>query len=530
VKLVTSSGWYSSRGEEADLIVKYLNKVPGVKIHPKGSIDLHLTHLPLLPPELTCEDRLAFKESKFDHPFELREYQREAIDFASIRPAVLFLHDLGMGKTAMALGTVQTPSIAIVPTSAIYGWKLAAEAMGMKVQILHGKYKRDYLDIEADFYITTYGSAGYWLPCFKDLGEGPDLFGIYADEIHLIHKKSLQATQAFAGTRCQFRCGLTATPIRNRLPSLWGILNALQPKAWGTRVEFLERYANAVMGPYGMEFGAPTHVEELASRLKEVAIRRMWAEPGMDKYRPTLVRERIEVPITARKRVQHLDKATRKAMEKKRLGASTLRRLTEQRKEIGALKVKWAIESGWAQREAEKSVRSIWWCWFKEQAYLLHATAKKWGIPADIITGDSLSNKRATVLEEWEYGDITKPRMIVATQGALNFAVNLTTAHSALFLEYDWAPVNLVQAEKRHHRPGNPLKEVTASYLVIPGTTDDDIAEALYTKIEEEELILGESGQLEQVGQLTDHGITTSSTKALEELAAQICGRGKLDD
>jgi len=61
--------------------------------------------------------------------------------------------------------------------------------------------------------------------------------------------------------------------------------------------------------------------------------------------------------------------------------------------------------------------------------------------------------------------------------------------------------------------------------LVIPGTTDDDIAEALYEKIEEEELVFGASGGLEQVGQLTKHGVVTSSSDALEELARSICGK-----
>ena len=524
MRLVTSNGWYSARDDELDLVVEYLQDVPGV-IHRAKSIDLHITHLPLLPPELQPDRSCIPRDIHFQPPFELREYQQEAIDFGLLRGAVLFLHDLGMGKTVMALSMVQAPSLAVVPTSAVYGWESAAKAMGMKTQILHGKYQRGYLDHDVDLYITTYGSAGNWIPMFKAVNNGPELFAMIADEVHLMHKKPLKWTQAWTGTRCQFRCALTATPIRNRLPSLWGVLNAVQPKAWGTKMQFLERYADAFRGPYGLECGSPTNVNELATRLNEVAIRRMWSEPGMDIYRPRLVRERIEVPIAAKRRVQSLDRATRRAMEKQRLGANTLRRLTEQRKETGLLKVQWAFKSGWAEKEANDRIRSIWWCWFKEQAHALYGAAKEWGIPADMITGDSLSKQRATILEEWEHGDIEQPRMLVATQGALNFAVNLTTAYSAIFVEYDWAPVSLVQSEKRHHRPGNPLEEVTASYLVIPGTTDDDIAEALYEKIEEEELVFGASGGLEQVGQLTKHGVVTSSSDALEELARSICGK-----
>jgi superfamily II DNA or RNA helicase len=407
----------------------------------------------------------------------------------------------------------------------VYGWESAAKAMGMKVQILHGKYVKDFLDLDADLYITTYGSAGNWIPCFKRMAGGPELFAMIADEVHLMHKKPLKWTQAWAGTRCKVRIGLTATPIRNRLPSLWGVLNSVQPKVWGTKVEFLERYSDAFMGQYGLELGAPTHVDELSKRLREVAIRRVWAEPGMDKYRPRLVRERIEVPISAKRRVKHLDRATKRALEKSYLAGQGLKLLSEQRQETGMLKVEWAINSGWAQKEALQHVRSIWWCWFKPQARALYDAAQSWGMPVDMITGESLSKKRAEVLAEWEHGDNSEPRILVATQGALNFCVNLVTAHTAVFLEYDWAPVNLVQAEKRHHRPGNTLAEVTASYLVIPGTTDDDIAEALYTKVEEDELIFGEAGQLEQVGQRTKHGIVTSSANALEELARSICGK-----
>jgi len=522
--LVKSSGWYSVRDKELDLAVEYVQGVPGV-VHRAKSIEIHTSHLPLLPAELQPDRSSTPRDIHFHSPFELRDYQQEAVDFGLTRSSVLFLHDLGMGKTAMALAMVQAPSLAVVPTSAVYGWKSAAEAMGMKVQILHGKFRSGYLDPDVDLYVTTYGSAGNWIPLFKRMAGGPELFAMIADEVHLMHKKPLKWTQAFAGTRCKVRCGLTATPIRNRMPSLWGVLNAVQPKAWGTRLAFLERYADAFMGQYGMELGAPTHIDELSIRLKEIVLRRMWSEPGMDTHRPNLVRERVEVPIAAKRRVKHLDLATRRAMEKRNQGAQTIRMLTEQRQETGMLKVQWALSSGWLEKEAVDRIRTIWWCWFKPQAHAIYKAAKAWDMPVDMITGDSLSKKRAEVLEEWEHGDIEEPRMLVATQGALNFAVNLTTAHSAIFVEYDWAPVTLVQAEKRHHRPGNPLEEVTASYLVIPGTTDDDIAEALYTKIEEEELIFGAAGGLEQVGPLTKHGIITNSSEALEELAKQICGK-----
>jgi SNF2 family DNA or RNA helicase len=73
------------------------------------------------------------------------------------------------------------------------------------------------------------------------------------------------------------------------------------------------------------------------------------------------------------------------------------------------------------------------------------------------------------------------PQVIVCSLRAAGQGLTLTRASNVAFLELDWTPARLAQAEDRCHRIGQ-ASAVTAWYLVAPDTIDETMAELLEHK------------------------------------------------
>jgi hypothetical protein len=149
--------------------------------------------------------------------------------------------------------------------------------------------------------------------------------------------------------------------------------------------------------------------------------------------------------------------------------------------------------------------RVVWWIWFRETAKILEERIKAFNIPVDVMTGDAPTAKRTRILEEWSSPDkLDEPRALIASIAAASTGISLSNARAVQFVDLDWTPLNLLQAEKRHHRFGSLHSELWTDYYVVPGTVDEDMALALTEKQEESEGALGKDGSLEQMRALLD--------------------------
>jgi hypothetical protein len=90
--------------------------------------------------------------------------------------------------------------------------------------------------------------------------------------------------------------------------------------------------------------------------------------------------------------------------------------------------------------------------------------------------------------------------VLIASIGAAATAIALTTAKAAVFVELDWTPMNLIQAEKRHYRFGNVFPEISTTYLVAPTVgAERQMIAALLEKAEASELALDVDGSVDQM-------------------------------
>jgi len=509
--------------ENLNKVSVQLERVPGVQLLESEtgslmSIDIHRTHLPLMTEsivtlegpshcvELDCRTTKQTREGlSFLPPFELRDYQLAAIRFVHERQGSLLLHGLGLGKTIMALCACNSPSLAVVPAAAITVWEIEAAALGMRTRVIRGrKPDLSLLKGEVDLFISTYNSVPNWVPFFKKLSVGPELHTVILDEAHFVHKVGLSWAEGLFALGRRHTIALTGTPARNRLQSLYGVLTALQgtPRPWGRPWEFRIRYCGAARYEFGLVDGRPTHQRELAARLSEVAIGVDWTSPEVRGLRPKLQRVTQRLELGNRERAALSEEALKMSLRGGKV--HTLTWLGEQRKAIGYKKLE-AVRKLYPEQQFDKDdhLRAIWWCWHKAIAAKLAAHFRESQMcPVDLVTGSTTSKSRARVLKEWKYGDLSEPRILVATLASMSAACNLVTASAAYFLEYDWAPLNIIQAEKRHHRPGSKFFEVWSYYFYLADTLEQKILHTLLDKLTEQEEVLVSTEERDQISHI----------------------------
>jgi SWI/SNF-related matrix-associated actin-dependent regulator of chromatin subfamily A-like protein 1 len=103
------------------------------------------------------------------------------------------------------------------------------------------------------------------------------------------------------------------------------------------------------------------------------------------------------------------------------------------------------------------------------------------------------------------------PPLIVCSLKAGSHGITLTRASNVAFLELDWTPARLEQAEDRTHRIGQ-RNAVTAWYLLAPNTIDATLEAVLEAK-------------RELIGAITDGRVDAERT-VLDSVVRRLRGTG----
>ena len=465
------------------------------------SVKIHVSHLPLLSHDDSCWTVKA--DIAPGAPYTLRDYQIEAVSFAQQYRGTIMAHDLGLGKTATSLAAAKLPILVICPTVAVRVWEEEAALWKLTPQVLQGGYPRmSAINKNADLYIVTYGSSK-WASCFFGGNVGSTaIHTLIADEAHIMQKKGLKWSKDFRKITREQAMLLTATPVRNGLKSLYPLLDAANPGAWGYQSDFRIRYCGAVQSDYGLVDGDPSNVKELRARLSVVLDRKTWADPRLKDLRPELHRHVIEVQTTGMDRAKMFQRASEYMAESARSGdglksGSHLVVATKLRTEVGKLKA--PIVSKILPDLLKRHNRIVVWFWHNESLKIFKDLIEDIGCTIDTVVGTTSNSKRTKTMHEWKHGNIKKPRILLATIASFSAAVQLVTAEAEIFTEYDYAPLNIQQAEKRIHRHGSKFGNVYAYYVVCRKTFEDRMMKILLNKIYEIEDVFGEDLQTLQI-------------------------------
>lgn len=98
---------------------------------------------------------------------------------------------------------------------------------------------------------------------------------------------------------------------------------------------------------------------------------------------------------------------------------------------------------------------------------------------AAMIVGGMDRGRRDRLIDAFQAGLVGA---LVCSTHAAGVAVTLTRCHTMLFVETDWTPGIVVQAEDRAHRPGQTAGQVSIGTLIADGTLDPVIQRTLARK------------------------------------------------
>lgn len=513
---IVGTDWFSLDPEEIEKYYRTAGGVffsPGVKNYSSGKrVTIHRSHLPIVgensasvqSPESTIPEK--------EPPQDLRLFQQEAAQWIAQRGGSILALDLGGGKTRTSTACAELPVVVGTPVSVIDVWRAECERKGWTHLVCHDRdeLKTALSASKYDCYILPYSRAEALAGYFTRFRMGTLLL----DEAHMLVNKYVTWSQAFRGLPRDKTILLTATPMRNRLVSLWGLLDTACPGGYGTRNQFRAHYCGAHPSPYGgMVDTSPTHIEELARRLTETIYKRTRAQmqiPGPEHHR-TVRETRVERKFPSLLEIlQGIAAPT----------GAHLTILGEMRQHISiekakVLDLKEAISHGY---------RVVFWVWFKETARILAGRLKALGVPVDVLMGDAPTRKRSTILAEW--GRVPRAigdeRALVASIAAASTGIALANARLAVFVDLDWAPLNVLQAEKRHDRFGNHWGQVDTWYEVVPGTIDEIMIRALIEKQYDSEVALGVDGTLDQMIELLQE---SEEPKSEQEIICAMASR-----
>jgi SWI/SNF-related matrix-associated actin-dependent regulator of chromatin subfamily A-like protein 1 len=410
----------------------------------------------------------------------LYPFQVEGVDWLAGRPRALLADEMGLGKSAQALLALPEGAAALVvcPASLKYTWREEARRWRPDLQpaVLEGK-GAFHLPRPGEVVVANYEILPASLEGGVGVAQGfqTEAAGVHliVDEAHKVKNHKAARTRRVRGLAGQTRTawGLTGTPLLNRPPDLWGVLDCLglAREAFGSWPRFCRLFGVRENFWGGLEWGEPA--PEVSGLLRRVMLRRRRQEvlPQLPakQYRTVVVTldqllgrdldglwKDWEPWMTERGELPPFDhfSTVREHLARARIPA--MLELVEEYEEQGVPLVVFS-----AHRAPVEALRG----------------RKGWGV----ITGEMPPAERQAAVEAFQAGRLKGVGLTIQAGGT---GLTLTRAWTALFVDQDWAPANNAQAEDRLARIGQQASKVLIIRLVSDHALDRRVLQILDRK------------------------------------------------
>lgn len=488
--------------------------VPGVQPLPLGNKPpyphrVHLTHLGILGYEAPAQPNGVIAHGDWG----LRPHQVAGVAYIKSRRGTLLADEQRVGKTPQIMYAHDPDDGALVmvgPLAARATWhEWAARRFGKcvdalagrecsiceRVRAIGGSLAPSFVALsgrtltaeqlcaaqQARVVFMHFAIVPTWRQLFDDIKIGT----LGVDEAHLAgvqNRKSLTIESIrFLNTTARRTIFATGTPLYNKPRGLWPILDIVTPGAFGDFWDFARRYCDAKPGAYGWTASGVSHPEELAQRLEQVMLRRTWREIAPKLPPITRTVEIVGLTDSVRDRVETLAARIRSQTGNAKTAVGDLARL---RKMYAKEKVLAALAHVGGVTGTRNSI--VVWTWHREVAEQLYEklAANQGEIGAIVhgpIHGDTAPDDRERMIEAARSRSKDIPVVLIATMASLATAVNLSFCSHEVFVELDWNPPNIAQAEMR---PFDGTRSIACTYLVADCDVDQKLSDALLVKLE----------------------------------------------
>lgn len=274
---------------------------------------------------------------------------------------------------------------------------------------------------------------------------------------------------------------LTGTPIVSSPVDLFATLSIL-----GKLGHFPEDFVNTYTfkNYWGDRKPKPSALPDLYARLdKHVWTRRTKTQvlndlPPKTRAHQTIDLTKAELDVVFAPLKQKIATWETNPKDPEVLAEHAKRYVSQARKATGLAKIPAATE--WIINHHTGTGRPlIAWIIHKKVASLLNENLEKAGLKTAIYNGTTPANDRNQIVEDFQAGKID---VLIGQITAAGVGLTLTRAQDALFVETEWTPALIVQAEDRIHRI-TQTAPVTITTLIATGTLDPVIHKILSQKI-----------------------------------------------
>ena len=444
-------------------------------------------------------------------PKELYPFQIEGVrQLMKWDGRALLADDMGLGKTIQSLmwlklNPEKVPAIIICPASLKYNWEIECKKWLKtdSISVLSGTTPRNF---KSDIVIINYDIVHDWLWHFKTLPYQT----IILDECHYIKNDKAKRTKAIKTLTKGVKhvIAISGTAIVNKPIEVYNVINILNPRLFPSRWNFAHKYCNAKHTGFGWDFNGASNIEELHNILKNnLMIRRK--KQDVLKDLPEKIYTQIPLEIDNRKKYTEMEQDFIDYIEKQ-MGEELSKTEKQLQKELGYVNVALNIEDiirkkvesiskaemlvkvGFLQRKATKGILKIVKEWiydflenqdklviFAVHSEFINNLLEEFKDIAVKIDGSTPINKRQEIVNEFQTNK--KIKLFIGNIKAAGVGLTLTASSNVAFLEYPWAPGDLVQAEDRCHRIGQK-NSVNIFHFVAKNTIIEDILEILRKK------------------------------------------------
>lgn len=430
----------------------------------------------------------------YDLALPLREYQRIAADLALRTGGLLVGDDVGLGKTATAIGVLSDPScrpaLVVTLTHLPRQWQAELQRFlpGVRTHVL--KKGTPYPIERPRTLVDPGGLPDVILSNYHKLsGWAGELAGkircVVFDEVQeLRHARSQQGpTAKYVAAKqiadaAHVKLGLSATPVFNYAGEIHNIVEVLRPGALGTKAEFKTEWC-------GDSYGDKEIVKDpkaLGSFMREsgLMLRRTRSDVGRE--------------LPALTVVPHLIEADLDEINKVASSAADLARIILRQGGMGIDKLKAAEELSWRLRQAtgigkapfaaefvnllvESGERVLVYAWHREVYSLLEDKLKH--LRPAFFTGEESPAQKDEAKRRFVEGDAKALIMSLRAGAGLDGLQGV--CRTVVFAELDWSPAVHEQAIGRVHRDGQK-DPVVAYYLVADSGSDPIVSDVLGLK------------------------------------------------
>lgn len=436
----------------------------------------------------------------------LREYQQTAVALARENGALLLGDDVGLGKTASAIGLLADskalPALVVTLTHLPKQWEaeIARFAPSLKTHVIKSgkpydltKGPRGKTVAFPDVIIANYHKLRGWADVL-----GEKVKTVIFDEIQELRtgaEADKWKAAKYIADRATLKEGLSATPIYNYGGEIYNILSVLFSDSIGSYAEFNREWCGG--NDYGGDRSTIKDPKAFGTYLREqgLMLRRTRAEVGRE------LPDLSKIPYVIEADLEEFDKIESSAVNL----AKVL--LTQGGLEKGA-KLRAAEELSWMLRQAtgiakapyvadfvrlliEQGEKVVLFGWHKAVYEIWRERLKDFK-PA-FYTGEESPTQKALARDRFLNGDT--PLLVLSLRAGAGLDGLQKVSRTVVFGEIDWSPGVHTQCIGRVFRDGQ-VEKVAAYFLLTNHGSDPVVADVLGVKRVQSDSMLDPTAEL----------------------------------